>query len=84
MTVEIMLRFLGWSSVFNIVILLIWVGWIILFHDYIFKMHGKWFRLNKEDFGALHYKGLTFYKILILVFNVVPYLVLRMLVDYWT
>ncbi len=80
MTVEIMLKVLGWSTVINFGFLFIWVIWLKLGHDFIFRLHNKWFGLTEERFDAIHYSGLLFYKILIFMFNLVPYLALRIFI----
>jgi hypothetical protein len=40
-------------------------------------MHSKWFKIKVETFDAIHYAGLGIYRMLIIVFNLIPYLVLR-------
>ena len=37
---------------------------------------GRWFRLSDEQFDSLHYLGMSIYKIGILLFNLVPFIVL--------
>jgi hypothetical protein len=38
---------------------------------------GRWFHLSVEQIDALHYTGMALYKIGILLFNLVPYIALR-------
>jgi hypothetical protein len=40
-------------------------------------MHSKWFKVPVETFNAIHYAGIAFFKITILVFNIIPYFALR-------
>jgi hypothetical protein len=40
------------------------------------RLHGRWFRLSREQFDALHYAGMAIFKIGILLFNLVPLVVL--------
>lgn len=77
MTVEILRDFLAWCSVINIGLLLFWVLWLMLLHDFVYRIHGKWFKMSVERFDAIHYAGIAFFKICIIVFNIVPYLALR-------
>jgi hypothetical protein len=79
MTVDILLGVLGWSAVINIGLLLWWSLWILFAHDFVYRMHSKWFKIPVEKFDAIHYAGMAFYKITIIVFNVVPYLALRII-----
>jgi hypothetical protein len=39
-------------------------------------LHGRWFRLSDAQFDALHYAGMSIYKIGLLLFNPVPFVVL--------
>jgi hypothetical protein len=77
MTVETLRDFLAWCSIINIVLLLFWVLWLQLAHDFVYRVHGRWLKLSEERFDALHYAGMLFFKICIFVFNIVPYLALR-------
>jgi hypothetical protein len=77
MTVDILLGVLGWSAVINIGLLLWWSLWILFAHDFVYRIHSKWFKIPVEKFDAIHYAGMAFYKITIIVFNIVPYLALR-------
>lgn len=37
-----------------------------------YRLHTRWFSLSVETFDALHYAGMSVYKIGILLLNVVP------------
>jgi hypothetical protein len=80
MTPEIIRAVLAWSSVINLAILLIWFLFFVLAHNWIYRMHKRWFNLSPDVFDALHYGGMGLYKLGILLFNLVPYLVLRIMV----
>ena len=77
MTVEIIRDILGWCSVINVGLLLWWLLIFTMAHDWIYKMHGKWFKLSVERFDTIHYAGMAFFKICIFLFNIVPHLALR-------
>jgi len=66
-----------YSLVFNYVILLIWFGVFSLGHDWMYRLHSRWFSLSAETFDALHYGGMSLYKIGILMLNIAP------LVAFW-
>ncbi len=61
-----------WSLVVNWAILLIWFAAFRLGHDWMYRLHGKWFQLSRETFDALHYGGMAAYKIGVLLLNVAP------------
>ena len=77
MTVEIIRDVLAWCSVINIGLLLFWLLWLTLAHDFVYRVHGKFLKLSVERFDEIHYTGMAFFKICIFVFNIVPYLALR-------
>ena len=77
MTVEIIRDVLAWCSVINLGLLLFWLLWLKLVHDFVYRIHGEWFKLSMERFDALHYGGMLFFKICIFLINIVPYFALR-------
>jgi len=78
MNTEILKRTLAWSAVINYVILIIWFVAFFAAHDWLFSLHGRFgFRLSAEQFDFAHYLGMAIYKLGIMLFNLVPYLALR-------
>jgi hypothetical protein len=77
MTIAIVREVLGWCAVVNMGLLLWWFLILVLAHDWMYRMHGKWVKIPVETFDAIHYAGLAFYKIAIFMFFVIPYCVLR-------
>jgi hypothetical protein len=60
------------SVCLNYLLLLIWFGVFIFAHDWMFRTNSRWFKLSTETFDAIHYAGLTVYKIGIILLNLVP------------
>ncbi|MBV9241533.1 MAG: hypothetical protein JO314_05955 [Acidobacteria bacterium] len=77
MTVEVLKRTLAWCTVINYVVLIVWFVAFIFAHDWLRDLHTRWFRLSPDQFDLAHYMGMAIYKIGILLFNLVPYLALR-------
>ena len=77
MTAELIRDVLAWCSVINIAIFAAWGLAFIYAHDWLFNFHGRWFRLSVEKFDAIHYASMAFYELSIMLFNLIPYLVLR-------
>lgn len=65
-----------WCLGLNYAILIIWFGVFIFAHDWIYRMHSRWFKLSIETFDAIHYAGLAVYKIGIILLNLVPLIAL--------
>ena len=76
MNIEITRNVLLWCTVINYGVLLLWFLIFIFAHDWMHRLHGRWFRLTVEQFDAIHYTGMAIYKIGIILFNLVPYLAL--------
>jgi hypothetical protein len=77
MTVEIICNFLAWCSVINVGVLIYWWLFFTLAHGFVYRIQGKWFKLSVEKFDAIHYTGMAFFKMSIILFNIVPYIALR-------
>ena len=67
---------LAWCAGINYGILFIWFGVFVFAHDWMYRLHSRWFKLSVETFDAMHYGGLSVYKIGILLFNLVPLIAL--------
>ena len=81
MTVEALRDMLAWCTVVDYVILLIWFFFFIFAHDFLHRIHSKWFNISREQFDVIHYAGMALFKIGILLFNLTPYLALRIFVS---
>ena len=79
MTIDALQGILGWGIVINIAFLLWWFLFIVFAHDWVYKMHTKWFKISVETFDAIHYAGIAFYKILMFVLFIIPYIVIRIM-----
>ncbi len=80
MTVELLKGTLAWSAVLNMGILLWWFLFMTLAGDWVFKMHSRFYKIRRDHFDTIHYAGMTFYKICIFTFFIVPYLALRIMI----
>jgi Na+/melibiose symporter-like transporter len=76
MTIEVTRTFLLWCTVINYGVLLVWFLVFVFAPDWIQRIHGRWFHLSREQFDALHYAGMSIFKIGIILFNLVPFVVL--------
>jgi hypothetical protein len=61
-----------WCVGINYALLLIWFGLFVYAHDWLYRMHTRWFKLSVETFDALTYAGITIYKLGIILLNLVP------------
>ena len=78
-TIETLIEFLGWSTLINFTFLLITTLAIMFFREPVIKIHAELFDLNKEDLGRAYFNYVALYKILIIMFNLVPYIALKII-----
>jgi hypothetical protein len=76
MDIEIWRSLLLWCTIINYAILLLWFLIFALAREWMRNLHGRWFRLPPEQFDAVHYLGMSIYKLGILLLNLVPLIAL--------
>lgn len=77
--IDTLRSFLGWAALLNYAVLIAWFAAFTLAGGALYRLHARWFRITRETFDALHYGGMAVYKIGVLLFFMVPWLVLRIL-----
>jgi len=77
MNVELVTEVLGWCVVLNLGLLLWWFGVLQIAHDWVYRVHSRWFKLTVECFDAIHYAGLALFKIATFIFFLAPYIALK-------
>lgn len=82
MNIEFAGDFLLWCAIVNYGVLLCWFLAFVFAHDWMFRFHSRWFRLSVERFDSIHYAAMAAYKVGILLFNLVPYVALRILMSH--
>jgi hypothetical protein len=76
MNVETLRNALLWCTVINYAMLLLWAALALLAPGFV-QWHGRLFKLSAEQMTAINYGGILLYKMGILLFNLVPYIALR-------
>ena len=71
--------FFGWCSAINVGILVVASVFLALLQGAISKIHGKSFGLSEADLSRAYFQYLAQYKIAIFVFNLVPYIALKVM-----
>ena len=77
LTKENVRKFLGWCLVINIGFLIYWIPALTLGNEFVFQIHTCWFDIPHDRFDEIHYTMMGYYKLMVILFNVTPYLVLR-------
>lgn len=78
-TLEILTTFLGWCSVINIGVLFFSTFMVVLFRDLAVSIHSKMFDLDEAELPKLYFSYLASYKTATLVFNLAPYIALKII-----
>lgn len=68
--------FFLWCTILNGGVLILGFLAMVLMGDFVYRMHTRVFRMPRETFNAVFYGLLGLYKLLILVFCLVPWLAL--------
>ena len=79
MELEMIRAFFAWCSVINMGLLLWWALFLLLAHDWTYRLHSKWFKISVEQFDTIHYAGIAIFKLGVFMFNLVPYFALRII-----
>ncbi|MCS5420652.1 MULTISPECIES: DUF6868 family protein [Psychrilyobacter] len=77
--IEVIREFLGWCSVINIGLGLFSMIFITSLRGPVLRIHSKIFNLDENDLSRGYFQLLGQYKIAIIMLNIVPYLVLRIM-----
>ena len=72
-------NFFLWCTLINAGLLVVGALAFLPLRDMIYRIHGKFFPMSRETFNAVFYALIGAYKIVIFVFNLVPWLVLTVI-----
>lgn len=78
-TMETLTTFFGWCSAINIGLLMLTSLSLLVMRGTITKIHSKLFGLSEEDLARAYFQYLAQFKIAVIVFNLVPYIALRVM-----
>jgi len=78
-SIEMLRDFFGWCSVINIGLLVVSSLMLMFMRGWITKIQAKMFGVRETDLSRIYINFLGNYKLLIFVFNLVPYIALRII-----
>jgi len=78
-TVEILIKFFLCMTIINFGILIFYSLVFMFGKGLIYRLHSIWFKMPEEEISLALYKVLGIYKIIVIVFNLVPYVALRII-----
>ncbi len=76
MDIGTLTRFFMWCTILNVGMLALTSIVCIFFADFSFRMNHKYFSISREAFNVAIVCFIGFFKIVVIVFNIVPYVAL--------
>ncbi len=76
MTIVALTDFLMWCTILNLGIMFLWLIFFILAPDVTYRLQTRFFPMSRDTYNTLIYAFLGVYKIVFLVFVLIPYLAL--------
>jgi hypothetical protein len=76
MDIQALTTFFMWCTIINGALLVLWTAMCILSPDLVYRTQSKWFSIPRETFNVVIYSFLGLFKIVFLVFNLIPYVAL--------
>jgi hypothetical protein len=71
--------FFGWCTVINISLLSFYTIWLMFFRDLTKSIHSTLLGVDQDILDPIYFQYLGNYKLAMLVFNIVPYLALKVM-----
>ena len=78
MTLEQFTQFIAWATAINVGLFIVTALAVMVIGRSISQIHGRMFGLDDADIRRTYFGYLSIYKILVIVFFLVPYLALRL------
>ncbi len=76
MDIQTLTTFFMWCTIINGGFLILWAMFFVFAPDLVYRTQSKWFPIPRETSNVVIYSFLGLFKIVFLVFNVVPYMAL--------
>ena len=76
MDIQSLTKFFMWCTIINGAIFFIWIIIYFIAPNLVYRIQNKIFPQPRETFNIFYYSFLGLFKIIFLVFNVVPYVAL--------
>lgn len=77
MTIEMLRHFFAWCFIFNYGMLLLWFALHMSLHSFFTELGRRFFNVTSDKYDSVTFKGMVFFKLAIFLFNLAPYLALR-------
>ena len=78
MDITTLTSFLAWCLAINLGLYILSIIFVTVFKDFTMSLHKKFFDLDDAYLSKAYFEFMGRYKMIIIFFNLVPYLVLRL------
>ena len=79
LTYETLVAFFGWCSLINVGMLALATFAVVFLRGMFMPLHTKMFGARKDALSLIYLQYLAGYKIVVIVFNIVPYIALKII-----
>lgn len=76
MEMQTLIKFFMWCTLINSALFLLWAVSLMVAPDLVYRTQKKWFPISRNTFNVVMYSLLGLFKIIVLVFNIIPLLAL--------
>ena len=76
MDIDSIKAFFMWCTILNFALLLLSFLIYVCAADWAYRIHNKWYSISRETFNVAIYSFLGLYKVLVIVFNLIPFIAL--------
>ncbi|MBT6153276.1 MAG: hypothetical protein HOL01_03595 [Planctomycetaceae bacterium] len=76
MEIQTLTSFFMWCTILNTSLLVFWSIIFLVAPDWVYRTQSRWFPISRETFNVAMYCFLGLFKIVLIVFNLMPYLAL--------
>jgi hypothetical protein len=76
MNILTLTSFFMWCTIINVGILIVWTIVFGFAPEFVYRIQTKLFPMPRETFNVVVYSGFSIYRIVFVVFNLVPYVAL--------
>lgn len=79
MDIHTLIQFFMWCTIINFGVLLFLTLIYMLIPNLVYRLQSRWIPISRETFDIIFYSFIGFFKVVVLVFNLVPWLALRII-----
>jgi hypothetical protein len=78
-SIETLTTFFGWCSAISVSVLFLSSAALMLMRHAISNLHSRLFGMSEDDLARAYFQYLAQFKIAVIVFNLAPYIALRLM-----